>query len=74
MSYCVNCGVKLAKSLKKCPLCNTVVYNPNIKDESDKPIYSSEIEKIKSINFKFIAKISFIVLFVFRHVINFLSL
>lgn len=29
MSYCVNCGVKLAPSLKRCPLCNTPVVNPN---------------------------------------------
>lgn len=29
MSYCVNCGVKLDDSLKKCPLCNTPVINPN---------------------------------------------
>ena len=50
MSYCVNCGVKLDKSLKKCPLCNTVVYNPNIKEEINKPVYSTEIEIIKSIN------------------------
>jgi hypothetical protein len=29
MSYCVNCGVELEKSQKKCPLCGTVVLNPN---------------------------------------------
>lgn len=29
MSYCVQCGVKLEKSLKKCPLCHTPVINPN---------------------------------------------
>ena len=29
MSYCVQCGVKLENSLKKCPLCNTPVINPN---------------------------------------------
>ena len=28
MSYCVNCGVELDGSLKKCPLCNTPVINP----------------------------------------------
>lgn len=28
MSYCVNCGVELEKSLKSCPLCNTPVLNP----------------------------------------------
>ncbi len=29
MSYCVNCGVRLESSIKKCPLCNTPVINPN---------------------------------------------
>lgn len=28
MSYCVNCGVELAPSEKKCPLCNVEVQNP----------------------------------------------
>ncbi len=29
MSYCVHCGVELEPSLKKCPLCNTPVIDPN---------------------------------------------
>lgn len=29
MSYCVNCGVELEKSIKQCPLCGTPVINPN---------------------------------------------
>lgn len=29
MSYCVNCGVELDPSLERCPLCNTLVINPN---------------------------------------------
>lgn len=29
MSYCVNCGVELDKSAKKCALCGTRVINPN---------------------------------------------
>lgn len=28
MSYCVNCGVELEKTIKKCPLCGTEVNNP----------------------------------------------
>ncbi len=28
MSYCVNCGVELDRSLKQCPLCETPVINP----------------------------------------------
>ena len=29
MSYCVNCGVELDNSAKKCALCATPVVNPN---------------------------------------------
>lgn len=28
MSYCVNCGVELEASARKCPLCGTPVWNP----------------------------------------------
>jgi hypothetical protein len=28
MSYCVNCGVELEKTIKSCPLCGTEVKNP----------------------------------------------
>jgi len=62
MSYCVNCGVKLAKSERKCPLCNTKVINPNrLKDEYE-PLYSNQIEKFKTINYKYIAKLIILVL------------
>ena len=37
--YCVNCGVKLSDTEKKCPLCNTVVYHPEIKQENINPLY-----------------------------------
>ena len=30
MSYCVNCGVELDSSAKKCALCQTPVINPNL--------------------------------------------
>jgi hypothetical protein len=33
MSYCVNCGVELDPSLKKCPLCKVPVINPAEKAE-----------------------------------------
>ena len=28
--YCVKCGVELADSEKKCPLCGTPVFHPDI--------------------------------------------
>jgi hypothetical protein len=37
MSYCVNCGVELERSLKKCPLCGVPVVNPLMKEEEEEP-------------------------------------
>lgn len=37
--YCVNCGVKLADTEKKCPLCGTVVYHPEISQPEASPLY-----------------------------------
>lgn len=34
MSYCVNCGVELDSTLKKCPLCETIVYHPGKIEEA----------------------------------------
>ena len=40
--YCVKCGVQLADTEKKCPLCNTVVYHPEITQESAPALYPSK--------------------------------
>ncbi len=37
--YCINCGVKLAESENNCPLCNTTVYHPEIKQSVVSPLY-----------------------------------
>ena len=37
--YCVNCGVRLADTEKKCPLCETAVYHPDIKQSDARPTY-----------------------------------
>lgn len=63
MSYCVNCGVKLRKSERKCPLCNTKVINPNIKEEYN-PIYSDKIEKFKTINYQYVSKLIILILLI----------
>lgn len=51
MSYCVNCGVELDGSLKECPLCNTMVYNPNDfgkeMKESPFPKERGQVETVK---------------------------
>lgn len=37
--YCINCGVKLADTEKKCPLCYTEVYHPELKQPTARPLY-----------------------------------
>lgn len=37
--YCIKCGVKLADTEKKCPLCNTVVYHPDVQQPQAQPLY-----------------------------------
>ena len=37
--YCVNCGVKLADTEKKCPLCGVEVYHPDIRQQPAAPMY-----------------------------------
>lgn len=62
MSYCVNCGVKLKNSEKKCPLCNTKVINPNKMNIEYEPVYSNKIENFKRINYKYLSKIVILIL------------
>lgn len=51
MSYCVNCGVELEASLKKCPLCHTPVVNPNQLNKefppSPYPTEKGQVEVVK---------------------------
>lgn len=64
MSYCVNCGVKLKNSEKKCPLCNTKVINPNKMNIEYEPVYSNKIENFKRINYKYLSKIVILILMI----------
>ena len=51
MSYCVNCGVELDKSLQACPLCNTPVINPRELEQkmgkSSFPKEKGQVETVK---------------------------
>lgn len=48
MSYCVNCGVELTEGTLKCPLCSTVVINPNvIESKAAAPLYPNESAQLK---------------------------
>lgn len=40
--YCVKCGVKLADTEKKCPLCDTVVCHPDFPPSQEKPLYPAD--------------------------------
>ncbi len=40
--YCIKCGVELAESEKKCPLCGTVVFNPEMPKPDGAPTYPPE--------------------------------
>ena len=37
--YCIRCGVKLADTEKICPLCETLVYHPEIEMVDGEPLY-----------------------------------
>lgn len=51
--YCVKCGVELADSEKKCPLCHTPVYFPGIPEEPDRP-YPDNPPVVSTVNKKVI--------------------
>ena len=40
--YCVKCGVKLADTEKQCPLCQTIVFHPDILREDGDPLFPRE--------------------------------
>ena len=48
--YCVNCGVKLADSEKICPLCNTTVYHPDIKQPASEPLFPQKGMRPERVN------------------------
>lgn len=53
MSYCVNCGVELDRTRASCPLCNTIVYNPNQPIDRTSPTpYPKEAGKTEKVDSK----------------------
>lgn len=40
--YCANCGVKLADTEKRCPLCGTEAYHPDIERPEVDPLYPQD--------------------------------
>lgn len=51
MSYCVNCGVELEKSEKKCPLCGVLVQNPTIQKQKEERLYPDFIVQRKNTSY-----------------------
>ena len=41
--YCVKCGVELADTENKCPLCGTSVYHPDIVRDKAEPTYPAYV-------------------------------
>ncbi len=66
MSYCVNCGVELDNSAKKCALCGTQVINP-AKAQSDENItapFSVEAHIPKTVKARFLASLISVIMLV----------
>lgn len=63
MSYCVNCGVKLAESEQECPLCETPVLNPRARERENYTPYPPRVDTQK-INRSFIAVLGLLILLV----------
>lgn len=40
--YCIKCGVKLSDNQKSCPLCQTIVFHPEIMPSVDDPLYPAQ--------------------------------
>ena len=66
MSYCVNCGVELDGSAKKCALCGTQVINP-AKPQSEENItapFSMEVHMPKTVKARFLASLISVIMLV----------
>lgn len=48
--YCINCGVKLSDTEKRCPLCQTVVYHPDLPRREAEPLYPEGLGPEPQIN------------------------
>lgn len=62
--YCIKCGVELADSEKKCPLCGTVVFNPELSRPDGEPQYprlhAAESEKVNHSGIMFVVTMLFL--------------
>ena len=62
--YCIKCGVKLADTENKCPLCGTTVFHPDINQPASKPLYPENKMPPKPSNSKVLSGALIIVYFI----------
>ena len=60
--YCVKCGVKLGENEKKCPLCGTVAFHPEVTRESVEDAYPHG--RVPEINKSFVSAVVLTVMFI----------
>lgn len=48
--YCVNCGVKLEASEKKCPLCGVVAFHPDMPTQNGERLYPDDRYPVQQVN------------------------
>ena len=70
--YCVKCGVNLADTEKKCPLCETEVYHPAVKQADAQKLYPSGKMPKKETSFNVLA-VAGVILFVLATIICFFA-
>ena len=62
--YCIKCGVELADSEKKCPLCGTVVFNPELSRPDGEPqdprMPAAQPEKVNHSGIMFVVTMLFL--------------
>ncbi len=61
--YCIKCGVELSDTEKKCPLCNTAVYHPTVKQPAGERLYPTDkkpLLKVSSFGIMMILTILFL--------------
>lgn len=70
--YCIQCGVKLAPSEKKCPLCGTVPYHPELTRQAGEPLYPHDSYPPKAVRPR-AANVVVLILFLIPALITLLS-
>ena len=56
--YCINCGVKLSDTEKRCPLCQTTVYHPELTRPDAAPLYPEGLSPEPQLNSKVLQAIA----------------